>query len=80
MVCCAFKQTCDFFLAECREACHGRLRQRYCDGDYTGCARYITARRVGKGCVPEDLMPEEVDRLRDLFSQLERDSGCSAEG
>lgn len=52
------------------------MRERYCDGDYTGCARYITARAVGKGQVPDDLLPEEVDRLRDLFSRLEKDPGA----
>ena len=51
-----------------------RLKERYCEGDYTGCARYITARTVGRQSVPEDLSPDEVDRLRDLFSDLERRS------
>ncbi|MBZ4660587.1 MAG: hypothetical protein JG766_2510, partial [Desulfacinum sp.] len=76
MVCCDLKPTCCFFLTECRKSCNGRLRERYCDGDYTGCARYITARAVGKGQVPDDLLPEEVDRLRDLFSRLEMDAGA----
>ena len=46
------------------------LRQTYCHGDKTGCARYVVA---SKGIpVPSDLFPNQGDRLVQILSSTEK--------
>lgn len=61
MASCEFKPTC-FVFNECLQdlPCTAEhIRQKYCDGDYSGCARYIygTTRNTSK--VPKYLFPDD---------------------
>jgi hypothetical protein len=41
-------------------------KQRYCLGDKSQCARYMVFTKLGKGNVPRDLFPNQVDKARKL--------------
>lgn len=44
-------------------------KQKYCQGDNTLCARYTVFKTLGRGYVPEDLLPSQTDRARELIEQ-----------
>ncbi len=43
------------------------LKQKYCQGDKTACARYIVSAALGKDKVPADLYPHQAERLHALL-------------
>jgi methyl-accepting chemotaxis protein len=43
------------------------LKQKYCQGDKTACARYAVSMELGKERVPADLYPHQTERLRALL-------------
>jgi hypothetical protein len=40
------------------------LKDHYCHGDYTGCARYMVYHRLGRAKVPTNLTPNDVKRAK----------------
>ena len=65
---------------ECLEGCiffHDRMaqkpamaevyKQKYCLTDNSQCARHMVFRRLGKGTVPADLYPNQVERAAELL-------------
>ena len=44
-------------------------KRRYCMGDYFHCARYSVYDALGRGNVPTDLYPNEVQRAKELIAQ-----------
>lgn len=61
--------SCPFFTGRMRNmpATAEVLRQRYCRGDWSSCARCIVAEALGRETVPADLFPHELDRARRLL-------------
>jgi hypothetical protein len=62
MASCAYKPTC-FVYNECLEdlPCTGaQIRQRYCDGEYERCARYIYSTTRNTERVPKYLFPDDA--------------------
>jgi len=45
------------------------LKQKYCLGDNTACARHIVFRALGKENVPQDLFPGMTDKAKDIVSR-----------
>jgi len=45
-----------------------RMKQHYCLGNNSGCARFQVFTAVGREHVPADLFPHNLDRARDLIA------------
>ena len=45
-----------------------QLKQRYCKGDSSGCARHMVFARLGKSAVPSDLYPDMVERAEQILA------------
>lgn len=43
------------------------MKRKYCQGDFTLCARYIVQAALGKKNVPADLNPSQVDKAKLLI-------------
>lgn len=48
------------------------LKQLYCKGNSSKCARYIIFRALGKGKVPDDLFPNQITRIQKVFLESEK--------
>ena len=44
------------------------IKQRYCRGSSTHCARHMIFRNLGKEAVPADLYPSQVERAEELLA------------
>ena len=53
------------------EAIAEMRRRKYCRGDYTMCARYMVFKALGRENVPQDLLPSEVQRAKELIEKAE---------
>lgn len=43
------------------------VKQRYCNGNSNACARYMVSSALGKERVPGDMVPDQLDRARELI-------------
>ena len=43
------------------------MKQKYCQGDNSGCARHMVCKSLGRERVPSDLYPIQVDRAKALI-------------
>ncbi|MBN2715593.1 MAG: hypothetical protein JXX14_07035 [Deltaproteobacteria bacterium] len=43
------------------------MKKKYCLGDSNNCARHIVFKAKGKGSVPADLFPNQLDRAEKLI-------------
>jgi hypothetical protein len=50
----------------------GVFKQKYCRGNNSKCARYIIFRALGKAKVPEDLFPNQITRIQEIFLASEK--------
>jgi hypothetical protein len=44
------------------------FKRKYCEGDSAECARFMIFKALGKGMVPPDLFPNQVDRARQVIT------------
>jgi hypothetical protein len=44
------------------------MKQKYCKGDSSMCARHLVFAALGKPRVPADLIPNEIDRAQSLIA------------
>lgn len=44
------------------------MKKKYCLGDASGCARHIVFEAKGKGSVPANLFPNQVDKAKQIIS------------
>lgn len=44
------------------------IKQRYCRGSSTHCARHMVFRNLGSAAVPADLYPSQVERAEELLA------------
>ena len=66
---CEYIPTCLFFndkMAD-KPATADMLKQRYCTGDKSGCARYMVRTAIGKEKVPVDLYPNQKEKALNLI-------------
>lgn len=68
---CELLATCPFFRETMADmpAATEVVKQRYCRGDKSGCARYRVYEALGRRRVPVDLFPNETARARALIAQ-----------
>ena len=45
------------------------LKQKYCQGQYNDCARYMIFSRLGREYVPGDLFPNQQDRAEKILAE-----------
>ncbi|TLM70148.1 MAG: hypothetical protein FDZ70_09330 [Actinobacteria bacterium] len=43
------------------------LKQQFCKGDWSSCARCMVFEALGREAVPPDLFPDETDRARAIL-------------
>ncbi len=43
-------------------------KRQYCQGDNSGCARYIVFQALGRERVPADLFPNDVERAEQIVA------------
>lgn len=60
---------CPFFndKMEKKPAMSRLLKKKYCQGDYSSCARYMIFKSLGKPAVPGDLYPNMQDRAQQII-------------
>ena len=65
---CELSETCAFFLSDggYSPQLNETMKQLYCKGDCTVCARYLAVLKIGRENVPASLMPTDHDRLESL--------------
>lgn len=63
---CVYLDTCPFFKdgPGYSPELHESMKQRYCLGDSSDCARLLVMECVPRPDIPEDLLPTDIDRLR----------------
>jgi hypothetical protein len=44
------------------------LKNKYCRGDSSECARYVVRKTLGRERVPSDLFPNDISRAKQLIS------------
>jgi hypothetical protein len=50
----------------------GKLyKTQYCEGDSSNCARYTVFKKFGKGTVPVNLYPNQMDRAKNIVAGTE---------
>lgn len=71
MVGCEFLSGCPFFHEKMDNmpAAVREMKWRYCKTAKMQCARYMIAQVLGKGEVPEDLFPNQIERARYLIKK-----------
>jgi hypothetical protein len=70
---CECLERCPYFRAELFQEISTikELRiQKYCKGDNSRCARYMVFKALGKGKVPDDLIPTQVKRANEIINQM----------
>lgn len=45
------------------------VKEKYCNNNYSACARYMVLKSVGGDFVPNDLMPEQVERVKKIIKE-----------
>ena len=43
------------------------LKNKYCEGDFKNCARYMVCKKLGREAVPSDMFPNQSDRALQLL-------------
>lgn len=43
------------------------IKMKYCEDDNSECARYIVFKKLGKGEVPFDMFPTQIERAKKLI-------------
>lgn len=73
MISCELLEQCLFFSEPTAQmpSTAKALKARYCTGGgHHACARYIISRKLGKEQIPEDLFPNQLDRLLEVLGFL----------
>jgi hypothetical protein len=67
---CPSLKTCPFFNDKMANmpATAEIVKRKYCNGEFTTCARYMTAKAIGKENVPIDLYPTQANRVEQLIN------------
>lgn len=46
-----------------------KIKEKYCNKDYEKCARYMVLKSIGGDFIPNDLLPEEVERAKEIIDE-----------
>lgn len=71
---CELKETCIFFNDKMQHmpSMATMYKERYCEKDFGGCARYVVFAAVGRENVPKDLYPNEIDRTASIIAEVRK--------
>jgi hypothetical protein len=72
---CEFIATCLFFndkMSSGMPLTNKVFKEKYCGGINTKCARYIIFRALGEEGAPDDLFPNQISRIPEIFFESER--------
>jgi hypothetical protein len=45
-----------------------QLKEKFCQGDNSGCARFMVFERLGPGTVPSTLFPNQTEQAKQLIA------------
>ncbi|RII25397.1 MAG: hypothetical protein CXR31_14490 [Geobacter sp.] len=67
---CELLKTCIFFNDKMQNmpSTAEVIKLRYCNGDYTDCARFTIFKAVGREKVPQDLFPNQIEKAREIIA------------
>jgi hypothetical protein len=67
---CPLLRTCSFFNDQMAgmPATAASMKQRYCQGDNTRCARYQVFQAVGRAKVPPQLLPSQAHKVNAIIA------------
>jgi hypothetical protein len=70
---CELLATCIFFNDHMTDmpTMSGIIKQRYCRGSNTQCARHLVYRRLDRESVPTDLYPSQLERAEQIVGDRE---------
>jgi len=68
---CELLTTCIFFNDHMTEmpTMSTIMKQRYCKGSNSQCARYMVFRNLGREAVPGDLYPSQAERAEEILGE-----------
>ncbi len=68
---CEFLARCPFFNDKMANmpSTANLLKNKFCKGDFTKCARYMIAKTLGREKVPPDLFPNEIDKAKKILGK-----------
>lgn len=46
-----------------------KIKEKYCNGNYSECARYMIVREVGGDFVPPDLQPDQIEEAKEIIEE-----------
>ena len=46
-----------------------KVKEKYCNNNYSACARYMVLKSVGADFIPNDLMPDQVERAKETIEE-----------
>jgi len=70
MISCELQEECLFFHNKIAvmPSTLSALKAKYCrEGACSACARYIVHKKLGKECIPENLFPNQLEKVRELL-------------
>ena len=47
-----------------------QFKEKYCRGDNSNCARYMTCKALGREKVPPDLFPNQLERAKGIIASV----------
>lgn len=47
----------------------GKIRKKYCNNNYSACARYMVLKSLGGEFVPFDLQPDHEERAKEIIEE-----------
>ena len=67
---CELLQGCPFFQDQMKglDSIKDMFKKKYCRGDFSDCARYIVFKALGRANVPADLIPNQVNRAKQVIA------------
>lgn len=77
MAVCEYTEVCVFFNVEVGYSpqLQASMREAYCLGDNSNCARLLAMDDLPPGQIPDDLIPTEHERLAELVANRRRAGG-----
>lgn len=48
-----------------------KIKTKYCYNNYSECARYMVLAAVGGDFVPNDLLPEQVEKAKEIIEEAQ---------
>jgi len=48
-----------------------KIKEKYCTDNYANCARYMVLTSVGGDFVPNDLLPEQVEKAKEIIAEAQ---------